>query len=90
MRPLTQEFADAVNEICKRTGTLLIADEVQCGLGRTGQPFYFQKLGMNPDLVPVGNFYRHLEAKLDLGFVGGVVQHHQQAPLGQPGLDRRR
>jgi predicted acetylornithine/succinylornithine family transaminase len=54
VRPLTQEFADAVNEICRRTGTLLIADEVQCGLGRTGHPFYFQKLGMNPDLVPVG------------------------------------
>ena len=54
VRPLTQECADAVSEICKQTGTLLIADEVQCGLGRTGQAFYFQKLGMNPDLVPVG------------------------------------
>jgi acetylornithine/N-succinyldiaminopimelate aminotransferase len=54
VRPLSQEFANAVNEICTRTGTLLIADEVQCGLGRTGQPFYFQALGMNPDLVPVG------------------------------------
>jgi acetylornithine/N-succinyldiaminopimelate aminotransferase len=54
VRPLTQEFADAVSEICRRTGALLIADEVQCGLGRTGQPFYFQKLGMNPDMVPVG------------------------------------
>ena len=54
VRPLTQEFANTVNEICKQTGTLLIADEVQCGLGRTGQAFYFQQLGMNPDLVPVG------------------------------------
>ncbi len=54
VRPLTQEFANAVNEICARTGTLLIADEVQCGLGRTGRPFYFQTLGMNPDLVPIG------------------------------------
>lgn len=54
VRPLTQEFANTVTEVCRRTGTLLIADEVQCGLGRTGQPFYFQKLGMNPDLVPVG------------------------------------
>jgi predicted acetylornithine/succinylornithine family transaminase len=54
VRPLTQEFANAVNEICRRTGTLLIADEVQCGLGRTGRAFYFQTLGMNPDLVPVG------------------------------------
>ena len=54
VRPLTQAFAHAVNEVCKRTGTLLIADEVQCGLGRTGQPFYFQKLGLDPDLVSVG------------------------------------
>ena len=54
VRPLTQEFANAVNEVCAKTGALLIADEVQCGLGRTGHPFYFQKLGMHPDLVAVG------------------------------------
>ena len=54
VRPLTQEFANAVSDVCHRTGTLLIADEVQCGLGRTGQAFYFQKLGMSPDLVSVG------------------------------------
>jgi acetylornithine/N-succinyldiaminopimelate aminotransferase len=54
VRPLPQEFADAVNDVCRRSGTLLIADEVQCGLGRTGQPFYFQTLGMKPDLVSVG------------------------------------
>ena len=54
VRPLTQEFAGAVNDVCAKTGALLIADEVQCGLGRTGHPFYFQKLGMHPDLVSVG------------------------------------
>ena len=54
VRPLTQEFANAVNEACRTTGALLIADEVQCGLGRTGHPFYFQALGMTPDLVSVG------------------------------------
>jgi acetylornithine/succinyldiaminopimelate/putrescine aminotransferase len=54
VRPLSPEFASTVTEVCKRTGTLLIADEVQCGLGRTGQAFYFQTLGMTPDLVPVG------------------------------------
>jgi acetylornithine/N-succinyldiaminopimelate aminotransferase len=54
VRPLTQAFADAVNDVCARTGALLIADEVQCGMGRTGYPFYFQKLGMRPDLVSVG------------------------------------
>jgi acetylornithine/N-succinyldiaminopimelate aminotransferase len=54
VRPLTQEFADAINEVTAKTRALLIADEVQCGLGRTGYPFYFQKLGMTPDLVSVG------------------------------------
>jgi acetylornithine aminotransferase/acetylornithine/N-succinyldiaminopimelate aminotransferase len=54
VRPLTPEFARAVNEVCDKTGALLIADEVQCGLGRTGSPFYFQTLGMKPDLVSVG------------------------------------
>ena len=54
VRPLTPEFAQTVNDVCASTGALLIADEVQCGLGRTGYPFYFQKLGMKPDLVSVG------------------------------------
>ena len=54
VRPLTQEFAASVTDVCRQTGTLLIADEVQCGLGRTGQAFYFQKLGMKPDLISVG------------------------------------
>jgi acetylornithine/succinyldiaminopimelate/putrescine aminotransferase len=54
VRPLSLEMAAAIRTACARTGALLIADEVQCGLGRTGQPFYFQKLGMSPDLVSVG------------------------------------
>lgn len=54
VRPLTQECANAVNEVCARTRTLLIADEVQSGLGRTGVPFRFQTLGLKPDLVSVG------------------------------------
>ena len=54
MRPLSKQFAEAVSSVCRSTGTLLIADEVQCGLGRTGQPFYFQTLGLAPDLVSVG------------------------------------
>ena len=48
------EMADAVTEACRRTGALLIADEIQCGLGRTGRPFYSPALGLTPDLMAVG------------------------------------
>jgi acetylornithine/N-succinyldiaminopimelate aminotransferase len=54
VRPLTRDFAMAIGEACDATGALLIADEVQSGLGRTGHPFYFAALGMKPDLVSVG------------------------------------
>jgi len=54
IRPLPAEFAQAISDVCKRTGTLLIADEVQTGLGRTGYPFHSQALGWKPDLISVG------------------------------------
>ena len=54
VRPLTREFAAAVSDVCRTTGTLLIADEVQCGLGRTGVPFYSSRLGLQPDLMALG------------------------------------
>ena len=54
VRPLPAEFAEAIGRVTKRTGTLLIADEIQCGLGRTGYPFHFKAFGWTPDLVTVG------------------------------------
>jgi acetylornithine/N-succinyldiaminopimelate aminotransferase len=54
VRPLSREFAAAIERACSRSGALLIADEVQCGLGRTGAPFYFPALSLTPDLVAVG------------------------------------
>jgi predicted acetylornithine/succinylornithine family transaminase len=54
IRPLTPEFAAAINDACARTGALLIADEVQSGLGRTGHPFYYAPLGLKPDLISIG------------------------------------
>src|SRR5439155_1496643 len=54
IRPLTPAFAAAITEICSKTGALLIADEVQSGVGRTGYPFYFKALGLHPQLVAVG------------------------------------
>ena len=54
VRPLTPAFAAAINEISSKTGALVIADEVQSGLGRTGYPFYFGAIGLRPHLVSLG------------------------------------
>lgn len=54
VRPIPTETAQALADICSTTQTLLIADEVQCGLGRTGQPFYSSMLGLTPDLMALG------------------------------------
>lgn len=54
IRPLSAAFATAIRDACARTGTLLVADEVQSGLGRTGHPFYAPVLGLAPDLISVG------------------------------------
>lgn len=41
-------------DICKKNNVLFIADEIQCGLGRTGKLFAFQHEGITPDLVIIG------------------------------------
>jgi acetylornithine aminotransferase/acetylornithine/N-succinyldiaminopimelate aminotransferase len=54
VRPLTPAFASAIIEASSRTGALVIADEVQSGLGRTGYPFYGPVLGLHPHLISIG------------------------------------
>ena len=54
IRPIPHAAAEAIAEACATTGTLLIADEVQSGLGRTGEPFASAALGLIPDLMALG------------------------------------
>lgn len=54
VRPIPKATAEAIAGACRRTGALLIADEVQCGCGRTGRPFYSATLGLKPDLMALG------------------------------------
>jgi predicted acetylornithine/succinylornithine family transaminase len=54
VRPLAPAFVAAVRAAITRTGALLIADEVQSGLGRTGHAFYSTALGLQPDLISIG------------------------------------
>lgn len=64
--PATQEFIEGVRNLCDKYNALLVLDEIQCGMGRTGYMFAYQKYGIMPDVllcakalgcgVPVGAF----------------------------------
>jgi acetylornithine/N-succinyldiaminopimelate aminotransferase len=51
IRPVSQEFFAAARELTQATGALLIADEIQSGLGRTGKWFAYQHFGIQPDIT---------------------------------------
>ena len=51
--PATQEFMDKVKALCEERDILLILDEIQCGMGRTGKMFAWQNYGVKPDIMTV-------------------------------------
>jgi len=53
IRPVTKEFAEAAHRLTRKHNALLIADEIQSGMGRTGRWFAYQHYGIQPDLVTV-------------------------------------
>ena len=61
IRPATQEFMEGVRDLCDQQGILMLCDEVQCGMGRTGNYFAYQHYGVEPDAMSLakalGNGY---------------------------------
>jgi acetylornithine/N-succinyldiaminopimelate aminotransferase len=53
IRPVSKAFAQAAHDLARKHDALLIADEIQSGLGRTGRWFAYQHFGILPDLVTV-------------------------------------
>ena len=53
IRALTTEEMRALRALCDETGTLLILDEVQCGMGRTGRLFHHEWAGITPDIMTI-------------------------------------
>jgi acetylornithine/N-succinyldiaminopimelate aminotransferase len=49
--PLTDHYLRAARTVTSEHGALLVADEIQCGLGRTGRRFAYQWAGIQPDIV---------------------------------------
>lgn len=66
IHPVSREFLEGLRTLCDEKDILLILDEIQCGMGRTGQMFAWQNYGVKPDImtaakalgcgVPVGAF----------------------------------
>ncbi len=48
-----EEFLKEAERLCRSNDALLLCDEIQCGLGRTGRFFAYEKFGLNPDVVVV-------------------------------------
>jgi acetylornithine aminotransferase/acetylornithine/N-succinyldiaminopimelate aminotransferase len=73
------EFLAKVEELCKREGLLLIVDEVQTGLGRTGKFYGYQHFGIKPDIIT-------LAKGLGGGFpIGCVIAREEVAKAFKPG-----
>lgn len=87
--PLSDEFLIAARRIADRHGAMLVFDEIQCGLGRTGTLFAFQQSGVTPDIITLA---KPLGGGLPLGAVltgdaiEGVVKpgHHGTTFGGNP------
>jgi predicted acetylornithine/succinylornithine family transaminase len=87
--PLTHDFLAAARRMADRTGAILVFDEIQCGLGRTGTLFAFQNTGIVPDIITLA---KPLGGGLPLGAVitgpaiEGLVKpgHHGTTFGGNP------
>src|SRR5437016_1002408 len=80
IRPVSREFLQLASELTKKSGALLILDEIQSGLGRTGKYFAYQHYGVTPDIVTVA---KPLAAGLPLG---ALLTTDRVASGMQPGM----
>jgi acetylornithine aminotransferase/acetylornithine/N-succinyldiaminopimelate aminotransferase len=77
---IEERFLKAAEELCRANDALLICDEIQCGLGRTGRWFAFEKYGLKPDVVVVA---KPLAAGLPLA---AFIAREEAAQAFSPGM----
>jgi predicted acetylornithine/succinylornithine family transaminase len=80
IHPVSEDFWNRARALATKNGALLIADEIQCGLGRTGRHFAYQKFSSKPDVVTVA---KPLAAGLPLG---AILTSEAVAQKVSPGL----
>ncbi|MGH9343219.1 MAG: aspartate aminotransferase family protein [Terriglobia bacterium] len=77
---ISEEFLKTAEDLCRKHDAVFIADEIQCGLGRTGRMFAFEKFGLHPDVVLVA---KPLAAGLPLA---AIIARDRVAKTFSPGL----
>ena len=80
IRPVSQEFMIAARELTRSTGALLVVDEIQAGLGRTGKWFAYQHYGVQPDVTTIA---KPLAGGLPLG---ALLCRQHAAEAFHPGM----
>lgn len=80
--PVPREFLRRLREFCTRNNSLLIADEVQCGFGRTGTLFAIEQLGAEPDLLVSA---KSIAAGMPLAATTGRAEIMDKAHIGGVG-----
>jgi len=80
--PVSEAFWNRARALTSQHGALLIADEIQCGLGRTGRYFAYQKFSSRPDLVAIA---KPLAAGLPLGAILATEAVAARVSLGLHG-----
>jgi len=80
IRPVSREFLAEARKLTRASGALLIADEIQCGLGRTGKMFAYQHYGIKPDVVTLA---KPLASGLPLG---ALLATEKAAAAFKPGM----
>jgi len=78
--PVNREFLELASRFTKQSGALLVLDEIQCGLGRTGRHFAYQHYGVLPDVVTVA---KPLACGLPLG---AILTTERVAKCMHPGM----
>jgi acetylornithine/N-succinyldiaminopimelate aminotransferase len=78
--PVSREFLDLASRLTKKSGALLVLDEIQCGLGRTGRHFAYQHYDVLPDVVTVA---KPLACGLPLG---AIITTERVASCMHPGM----
>jgi 4-aminobutyrate aminotransferase/(S)-3-amino-2-methylpropionate transaminase len=80
--PVPKRFLERIRQLCDQHGIVLIADEVQCGSGRTGKLFAVEHYGVVPDLIVSA---KSLGAGMPIGAVTGRAEIMDSAHLGGVG-----